>query len=201
VIRLWLATRNAHKAREFRDLLGADFALTDLSAHPEIEEVVEDGATFAENARLKSTAVSRLLPGLVLADDSGLEVDSLGGVPGIFSARFAGAGATDKMNRRKLLQELARRGETSASRARFRCVLSLAQGGGEIASFDGTIEGAIVAAERGNSGFGYDPLFQPAGFSQTFGELPAAEKNQISHRAVAVAKLRQFLSPSAPRAD
>ncbi|MEO6970418.1 MAG: non-canonical purine NTP pyrophosphatase, partial [Chthoniobacterales bacterium] len=94
MIRLLLATHNAHKTGEFVEMLGAEFALEDLGGHPEIGAVIEDGASFAENARLKALAVARQLPGLVLADDSGLEVDSLGGAPGVFSARYAGAGAT-----------------------------------------------------------------------------------------------------------
>ena len=124
VIRLLLATRNKHKAREFSELLGAEFCLTDLAAHPEIPEVPESGRTFAENARLKATTVSRLLPGLVLADDSGLEVDSLGGAPGVYSARYAGKGATDATNRRKLLDAMTELRPEARRSARFRCVLS-----------------------------------------------------------------------------
>lgn len=187
---LWLATRNAHKTREFLEMLGDDLEIEDLSAHPEIGEVVEDGTSFAENARLKSFAVSRQLPGLVLADDSGLEVDSLGGAPGIFSARYAGAKATDAENRRKLLAELA---SITKRVARFRCVLSLARSGEEVAMFEGAVEGEIVRGERGSEGFGYDPLFQPAGWTRTFAEMSAAEKNVLSHRAAAVKRLRDFL--------
>ncbi|MGI8430892.1 MAG: RdgB/HAM1 family non-canonical purine NTP pyrophosphatase [Chthoniobacterales bacterium] len=193
---LILATRNLHKVREFREMLGPDFELADLSAHPQIGEVVEDGASFAANARLKSVTVSRQLPGLILADDSGLEVDSLGGAPGIFSARYAGDEATDAENRRKLLAELGAKRERTA---RFRCVLSLARNGEEIAVFEGTVEGEIVAAERGAVGFGYDPLFQPTGRAQTFAELSADEKNQLSHRAAAVRQLREFLRPILPK--
>lgn len=201
MLHLWLATRNAYKTRELRDLLGPDFALEDLGEHPEIAEVVEDGETFAENARLKSTAVSRQLPGLVLADDSGLEADSLGGAPGVFSARYAGADASDAENRRKLLEELKRRRGNLRQTARFRCVLSLARAGDEIASFDGQVEGEIISVERGDSGFGYDSLFRPEGFERTFAECSAAEKNQISHRAVAVGALRKFLSSAARLAE
>ncbi len=193
MIRLLFATRNAHKTREFVEMLGAEVALEDLSAHPEIEEVIEDGATFAENARLKAVTVSRLLPGFVLADDSGLEVDSLGGAPGVCSARYAGAGATDAQNRRKLLAELARLHPAAGRGGRFRCVLSLARAGREIASLEGTVEGEIARSERGAAGFGYDPLFQPNEFSKTFAELPAATKNSISHRGRAVTKMKQFL--------
>ena len=190
---LCLATRNAHKTREFVEMLGADFVLEDLSAHPEIGEVIEDGTTFAENAERKALAVSRQCRGLVLADDSGLEVDSLGGAPGIFSARYAGEGTTDAANRRKLLEELTALAPDAPRRARFRCVLVLARAGAVLASFDGAVEGTIVRAERGEKGFGYDSLFQPDGFAKTFAQLPAAEKNAFSHRAKAVAQLRDFV--------
>ena len=194
MLSLCLATRNAHKTREFVEMLGADFILEDLSAHPEIAEVPENGLTLEENAQLKATIGSRLLPGLVLADDSGLEVDSLGGAPGIFSARYAGAGASDEANRRKLLEELARLGPDAARLAHFRCVLVLAQKGQLLATFEGTVEGAIVRVRRGAGGFGYDALFQPNGFARTFAEMSAEEKNAISHRGRAVGQLRDFLS-------
>ncbi len=190
---LCLATRNAHKTREFIEMLGEEICLTDLSAHPEIGEVPENGRTFEENARLKAVAVSRQLPGLVLADDSGLEVDSLGGAPGVFSARYAGARATDAANRRKLLAELAQLASDAPRTARFRCLLALARGGEVIATFEGVVEGEVVRVERGAAGFGYDPLFQPNEFSETFAELPAATKNSISHRGRAVTKMKQFL--------
>lgn len=190
---LFLATHNAHKTREFAEMLGGDFALQDLGAHPEIDDVAEDGATFAENARLKARAVSRQWPGLVLADDSGLEVDSLGGAPGVFSARYAGGNATDAANRWKLLEEMAMLAPNARRTARFRCVLVLARGGEVLATLDGAVEGEILRAERGQNGFGYDSLFQPIGFTKTFGQLSAGEKNALSHRAVAVAQLRDFL--------
>ena len=192
MIRLLLATRNKHKAREFSELLGAEFCLTDLAAHPEIPKVPESGCTFAENSRLKGTTVSRLLPGLVLADDSGLEVDSLGGAPGVYSARYAGKGATDAANRRKLLDAMADVAPEAPRSARFCCVLVLARAGELLATFDGTAEGQIVRVERGTAGFGYDPLFRPNGFERTFAELSAAQKNSLSHRGAAVAQLREF---------
>ena len=190
---LFLASRNAHKARELAEALGAEFALEDLRGHPEIAVVIEDGATFAENARIKATAVSRQLPGLVLADDSGLEVDSLGGAPGVFSARYAGAEASDEANRQKLLVELAKRGPDAARTARFHCALALARDGRVLALCEGSVAGQIVRQARGSAGFGYDPLFQPNEFSETFAELPATTKNSISHRGRAVAKMKQFL--------
>ena len=190
---LFLASRNAHKARELAEALGAEFALEDLRSHPEIAVVIEDGATFAENARIKATAVSRQLPGLVLADDSGLEVDSLGGAPGVFSARYAGAEASNEANRQKLLVELAKRGPDTARLARFHCALALARDGRVLALCEGSVAGQIVRQARGSAGFGYDPLFQPNEFSETFAELPATTKNSISHRGRAVAKMKQFL--------
>ena len=190
---LFLATRNPHKTRELGQILGPGFALEDLRRRPDLGEVIEDGATFFENARLKAVTISRQVPGLVLADDSGLEVDSLGGAPGIFSARYAGAGASDEANRRKLLEELARLGPDAARLARFRCVLALAQKGQLLATFEGTVEGAIVRVRRGAGGFGYDALFQPNGFARTFAEMSAEEKNAISHRGRAVGQLRDFL--------
>ncbi|MGH7936153.1 MAG: RdgB/HAM1 family non-canonical purine NTP pyrophosphatase [Chthoniobacterales bacterium] len=198
VVRLRLATRNAHKAREFRELLGPEFALEDLVAHPEIGEVIENGATFEANARIKAVAISRQLPGLVLADDSGLEVDSLGGAPGIFSARYAGQGASDAQHRRKLLDALTELPPDSPRTARFRCLLALARGGRVIATFTGTVEGKIARAERGSGGFGYDSLFLPNESATTFAELSAAEKNVLSHRAAAVVQLRDFLRLSTP---
>ena len=189
---LFLASRNAYKTRELAAMLGAEFALEDLRGHPEIGEVVENGTTFSENARLKAVAISRQLPGLVLADDSGLEVDSLGGAPGVFSARYAGPEATDAANRRKLLEAL-RPIATPRRGARFRCALALARDGRVLAICEGSVVGEIVRQARGSAGFGYDPLFQPNEFSETFAELPAATKNSISHRGRAVTKMKQFL--------
>ena len=191
---LLLATRNPHKTREFSELLGKDFRLTDLSAHPELPEIREIGRTFEENARLKAIGVSRDWTGLVLADDSGLEVDSLGGAPGVFSARYAGEMASDRDNRRKLLLVLAELPAGIARSARFQCVLALARAGELIETFHGTVTGEIVSAERGADGFGYDSLFQPDGFEKTFAELSAKEKNAMSHRGAAIARLRGFLS-------
>jgi XTP/dITP diphosphohydrolase len=190
---LIIATRNPEKTREFAALLGNDFRLVDLSAYPGLPEVAETGASFEENSRLKALAISRHLPDLVLADDSGLEVDSLGGAPGFLSARYAGAGATDEANRQKLLAELAKRGPDAARTGRFRCALVLARGGRMLAICEGSVVGEIVRQARGSGGFGYDPLFQPNGFSETFAELPPATKNSISHRGHAVREMKKFL--------
>jgi XTP/dITP diphosphohydrolase len=190
VQQLIVATRNAHKVREIQTILGPEFEVCDLSAYPEIFEIRETGKSFAENAKLKAIAVSKKLPDLIIADDSGLEVDALSGAPGIYSARYAGARATDKQNIEKLLEELARTGAgDDERRAQFRCVLALARGGRILGTFEGTVEGIIVDRTRGAHGFGYDPIFVPEGFNQTFAELPAEVKNRISHRAHAVRAL------------
>jgi XTP/dITP diphosphohydrolase len=190
---LLVATGNFHKTGEIRAILGPGFAVTDLAAHPEITPAEESGATFSENAALKAVGASLLFDGLVIADDSGLEVDALGGAPGVLSARYSGIDATDATNRAKLLVEL---GKTAAAprRARFHCVIALARDGGVVATFDGAVEGRIIEEERGAGGFGYDPLFVPDGYEQTFGEIPAHVKNSLSHRARALAKLAAFLA-------
>ena len=191
---LLLATRNAHKTREFSDILGPEFVVRDLVEESETLVVEETGATFAENAVLKAVAISRRFPGLVVADDSGLEVDLLGGAPGVYSARYAGPGAGDDRNIAKLLSELRQFSDKSAPVARFRCVLALARDGEVQDTFKGKIEGIILDSPRGKSGFGYDPVFQPTGFTKTFAELSAEEKNQISHRARAIRLLRRSLA-------
>jgi len=196
VIELLLATRNAHKTEEIQRILGPQFKVNDLAGYPEIPHIAETGRTFQENAILKALTVSRKLPGLVIADDSGLEVDALNGTPGIHSARFAGPNATDKEKIDKLLDELARVGAIKNARcARFRCVLALARKGKVLGVFEGIVEGQIADRPRGSRGFGYDPIFAPQGFEQTFGELGPEEKNQLSHRARALEKLRAFLIP------
>jgi len=203
---LLLATRNANKTREFRELLGNDFDVYDLSFFDEMAIPKESGRTFEENAILKAVAASqdrhvqdRHL--LVVADDSGLEVEALGGAPGIFSARYAGQNASDKENIDKLLSELARRDVPLDQRsARFRCVIALAREGKLLGKFEGIVEGLIVDLPRGSRGFGYDPIFLPNGFDKTFGESPIELKNRISHRARAIRAFRAGL-PAAQRGD
>jgi XTP/dITP diphosphohydrolase len=198
VIDLLVATRNAHKTEEIQRILGPQFNVTDLAAHPEIPHIAESGTTFQENAILKAVAVSKRMPGFVIADDSGLEVEALGGAPGIHSARYAGMNATDQEKTDRLLEELTRVGAIkNARRARFRCVLALACKGNVLGAFEGIIEGQIADRPHGSHGFGYDPIFMPEGFQQTFGELAPAEKNQLSHRARALERLRTFLIPRA----
>jgi len=192
--RLLIATHNADKTCEIQEILGPEFHVQDLSAYPAIPETTESGRTFEENAILKAVAASRQYPGLVIADDSGLEVDALGGAPGIFSARYTGAGTNDQQNVSKLLSELARIGRRPEDRgARFRCVIALARDGKLLDTFEGLVEGEIAELPRGNEGFGYDPIFVPNGFSETFAQLSANTKNRISHRAKALAKLKQYL--------
>lgn len=187
--RLLLATRNAHKTREVREILGEGFEVEDLTVHPDLPEVEENGATFEANARLKALAAAAWFDGWVLADDSGLEVDALGGEPGVRSARFAGDEATMEANRLLLLEKLH---SVTDRGARFRCVLALARERAVLRIFDGTVEGVIVGEERGSGGFGYDPLFRPVGESRTFAEMPSAEKHAFSHRGRALAGLAEF---------
>jgi XTP/dITP diphosphohydrolase len=207
---LLLATRNPHKMHEFRELLGQAFDVIDLSSLVEIKLPDETGSTFVENATLKAVAVSKDRPAfakrqsgsdlrrgrhlLVIADDSGLEVDALRGAPGIYSARYAGDNASDAENVDKLLRELRAQKVAGKERsARFRCVIALAQNGNLQGIFEGVVEGNIVDPPRGTGGFGYDPVFQPDGFEQTFAEMAPELKNTISHRAKAIAALREGL--------
>jgi XTP/dITP diphosphohydrolase len=186
-----VSTRNAHKLVEIRQILGPSFELLDLSFVPALGEVEETGTTFEENAALKALAASAHFDGWVLADDSGLEVDALGGAPGVRSARFSGEGATDVTNRALLLEKLATVPADQRS-ARFRCVIALARGGEVLAHFSGAVEGVIIQSEQGAGGFGYDPLFVPEGFGETFAELGAETKNRLSHRGRALAGLKSW---------
>ena len=221
-----IATRNNHKVQEIRAILGDEFRFLTLNDFPAAPKVVEDAHTFAGNATKKAVELARWISSLpspppdidfVLADDSGLEVDALNGAPGVHSARFAagdahGSGNTpDAENNAKLLRLL----ENMADRAgRFRCVIALTpvlEPEGRNASpvcyadelelqtrtFDGACEGRIISAPRGTNGFGYDPLFVPNGFDQTFAELGDDVKNQSSHRAKALEKLKLSLAAGA----
>lgn len=196
---LLLATRNAHKTREFAEILGPSFRVRDLSAISGVGEVEESGTTFAENASIKAVAASLVVAELVIADDSGLEVDALNGAPGVHSARYAGERATDSANVSKLLAELSRVGADSREqrRARFRCTIAVAQRGSVLNLVTGTAEGHVVQQRAGSGGFGYDPVFVPDGFAQPFAELGAKTKNRISHRAKAIARLREYLASRA----
>lgn len=194
--RLLLATRNANKTREVREILGDAWEVEDLTARPDVPDVEETGETFEENARLKAVAGSVHYNGWVLADDSGLEVDALGGAPGVRSARFAGDNADMAANRALLLEKLREvRGKERSGR--FHCVLALAKGGEVVRVFHGTIEGVITPAERGAGGFGYDPLFVPEGSCRTFAEMACAQKHALSHRGRALAALAAYLTTGA----
>lgn len=189
---LVIATHNAHKTEEITRMLGGLFgSVKDLNAYPDIPPADETGTTFEENATIKAVEASRVLGEgvVVLSDDSGLEVDALDGAPGVYSARYSGPDATDASNRVKLLAELEKTGARGTARsARFRCVMVLAENGVPQTSFDGAVEGMIANREKGDGGFGYDPLFIPADHCQTFGELPADVKDGISHRSRALEK-------------
>lgn len=188
---LFLATRNAGKLAEMRRLLeDAGVAVVGLVDRPELPEVVEDGSTFAENARKKAETIAALTAMPCLADDSGLVVPALDGRPGVHSARFAGPRAQDADNNRKLLEELA---AVPADRrqAAFVCVMALSRPDEPTLFFEGRVEGRILSSPRGQGGFGYDPLFLVHGQERTMAELPLEVKNRISHRGQA---LRQVLA-------
>ena len=184
-----LATRNEGKAAELRALLrGVASRVGSVREHPGVLLPPEEGGTYRENALAKARAVSLALGVPALGDDSGLEVDALQGAPGIRSARYAGAGATDEANNEKLLRALE--GVPPERRtARFRCVLALDLGSGAPRVVEGVCAGRILTSPRGRAGFGYDPLFLPEGENGTFAELPPDRKNEISHRARAARAL------------
>ncbi|MGZ0709934.1 RdgB/HAM1 family non-canonical purine NTP pyrophosphatase [Coraliomargarita sp. W4R53] len=189
---LIVATGNAHKVEEFDGLLAdCGFEVSSAKVCGGMPDVVEDGDTFAANARIKALALRAQAPAdaWIVSDDSGLEVDALDGAPGIYSARYAGEGASDLDNLNKLLAELAKQPEASRS-ARFRCVLCLIDPTGAEHFFDGACEGMITQVPIGKAGFGYDPVFVPAGYTESFAELGEATKSQLSHRALAVKALR-----------
>ena len=191
MIQLLLATRNRHKTREFAQLLGRNFTVRDLTSKSDVPAIVESGSTFAENAALKAVTTSKIfLNEIVVADDSGLEVEAFGGAPGIFSARYAGENANDRRSVEKLLQELQDAQDRSA---RFYCVIALAKNGELLTTVAGEVTGTITKSPRGENGFGYDPIFVPNGFCETFAELTSETKNKISHRAKAAAALVQHL--------
>jgi XTP/dITP diphosphohydrolase len=189
--RLYCATGNPGKLREFR--MAAGHAPVDVELMPGFRDLppcVEDGATFEENAILKSRYYSRHVSGLLFADDSGLEVDALGGAPGVYSARFSGPGATDESNNRLLLEKL--RGVENRT-ARFVCVIALADNGELLGTYRGAVEGRIIDTPRGADGFGYDPLFYYEPFHATFGEVVGNDKFVVSHRGQALREMLKAL--------
>ena len=193
--RLIVATRNAHKTAEIRAMLAASHEVVDMSSFPEAPAIEETGVTFLENARLKALGVSRVIGGIVLSDDSGLEVDALHGSPGVWSSSYGGVEGDHARNNARLLREME--GKTDRA-ARFRCTMVLAQGGEELAHFTGAVEGRIIGEPRGTEGFGYDPLFVPDGHKHTFAELGEDVKNTLSHRARALAQVIEWLVGQRP---
>lgn len=192
-MKLILATKNQGKLAEMHELLAdLPFELVSLASYTQLQEIEETGESFAENAAIKAEAVMRATGELVLADDSGLEVDALGGRPGVYSARFAGPGRGDKANNRKLLAELSEVAMKDRT-ARFRTVVAIAAPGGETVFAVGSVEGLIAEQEEGAAGFGYDPLFYLPSVGKTFAQMTPPEKNQISHRAEALAKAKEIL--------
>lgn len=190
---LVIATFNVHKAGEIRAILpDLPLRLRTLAEFPGALPAAEDGATLEENAVKKALSAARFTGFRALADDTGLEVDALGGAPGVRSARYAGERASAAENNARLLAALS--GVPARKRsARFVCVMALAFPAGQTVVSRGTLEGRITELERGVNGFGYDPLFEPAGFTLTLSELPDAEKNAVSHRARALAGLLPLL--------
>jgi len=187
---LVIATKNKDKVRELEGMLqrsNLEFTILSLMDFPDVADVAEDGRNFSENAARKALAASRVTGKLAIGDDSGLEVDALAGRPGILSARFAGAGATDKENNEKLLA-LLRDIPEPQRKARFVCHVAIANPERLIDVVEGSCTGIIVTKERGSGGFGYDPLFQPLEYNKTFAELSPRIKNRISHRARAMEK-------------
>lgn len=191
---LLLGTRNPGKVREIETILGeVPWRLRSLQEFADVHVPDETGDTYAANAIIKAEFYARATGMCALADDSGLEVEALGGAPGVFSARYAGAGASDADRRRLLLSELVHV-PAEQRRARFVCAVAIATPEGRVLNIsEGVCDGAMIFEPRGSGGFGYDPLFVPDGFNETFAELPDAIKNQLSHRARALLKTREFL--------
>jgi XTP/dITP diphosphohydrolase len=196
MMKLLIATHNPGKVREYRELLaGLPLELT-YPAHEGLDiEVAETGESFAENARLKAAAYARASGLLTLADDSGLEVDALGGEPGIRSARYAGKGASDEERYRLLLEKL-RKVPWEERTARFRCAIAVATPAGQVHTAEGICEGVIAFEPKGEHGFGYDPVFYFPEYGMTMAELPPGTKNEISHRARAAQGAREILEES-----
>ena len=193
-MKLVVGTYNAGKIKELNELLtDLPIEILGLDKFENIADVEETGETFAENAILKASSYARQTGLWALSDDSGLEVEALNAAPGVYSARYAGENAGDRDRIEKLLKELAETGD-AARRARFVCMMALADETGEIRFLaEGVCEGKIAGKQRGTNGFGYDPVFVPKDFEQTFGELSSTVKGKISHRARAIQKIIRFL--------
>ena len=190
--KLVFATNNEHKTEEVRTLLSGEYEVLNLKDIGCSTDIPETADSFAGNAELKSSFVTENFQLDCFADDSGLEVEALNNEPGIYSARYAGERG-DEANLRLVLQKLEGK---ENRKARFRTVVSLIQNG-ERFLFEGTVNGTIRKSPTGGNGFGYDPVFQPDGYEQTFAEMTMAQKNEISHRAIAMRKLIHFLKENA----
>jgi len=197
MIELYLATQNKHKIEELSALLGNHFLIKSISELGVVDDIPEKGKTLAENSRQKAQFIADRFGVTCLSDDSGLEVDCLGGLPGVFSARFAGEPKNDLANSNKLIVEMSQYADRSA---RFVTVLTFHQNG-QFYQFEGEIRGEIMLSPRGNQGFGYDPLFQPENESRTFAEMTLSEKNLIAHRARALHKFKTFADENLKFAD
>ncbi len=186
---LVLATTNKNKVKEFQEMVG-DFPIEikSVADFGTIPECIEDGETFDDNAYKKALHTAKILGLPAIADDSGLVVEALDGAPGVYSARYAGENATDEDNCQKLLKEME--GVTNR-KAAFKCVLSIAVPSGPALTYEGSCEGTILEEKRGESGFGYDPLFYFEEFGKSFAECNSEEKNKVSHRGKALAEVRQ----------
>jgi XTP/dITP diphosphohydrolase len=186
---LVLATRNRGKTKEIEDLLeNYPVQIRNLDSFGPIPEIEEDGDTFDENAFRKASFTAKVLGLPALADDSGLEVKALGGAPGVHSARYAGASASDEERIAKLLTEMEGKEDRAAA---FTCVISIAVPSGVALTYEGRCEGLIARAPAGERGFGYDPIFYYPPLKKTFAELPSKEKNRVSHRGKALAELKE----------
>jgi len=192
---LLLGTRNPGKVEEIKGILaGSGWSISSLQAFPDVDTPAETGSTYADNAILKARFYALATGMCALADDSGLEVEALYGAPGVYSARYAGENASDADRRALLLCELAKTSGTNR-RARFIAFVAISDAKGTVLNVsEGICEGTIIDSPRGHGGFGYDPLFVPDGFNETFAELPEDVKNRISHRARALMNTRDFLS-------
>ncbi len=188
-MKLVFATNNQHKLKELQAILGKGFELLSLTEIGCTEEIPEEQPTLEGNARQKAFYVFEKYGYSCFADDTGLEIEALNGEPGVYSARYAGDAKNSQANMDKVLEKLK---NTDNRKARFRTVISLVLNGKEN-QFDGIVEGEITKEKRGSSGFGYDPVFLPAGYIKTFAEMSLADKNNISHRARAVQKLVNYL--------
>ncbi len=189
---LVIATKNQNKLAEFREILkDSKIEIKSLDDFGPIPEVIEDGATFDDNAYKKAHHTARVLGLPAIADDSGLVVDALGGSPGVYSARYAGENATDSENCAKLLRELSGKKDR---KAHFSCVLSIAVPSGPALTYEGRCDGIILDEPRGNSGFGYDPLFYFEEYGKSFAELSMQEKNKVSHRGRALEEVKSEIT-------